>query len=760
MLGTLFTSGRIVSFSSIKVKFAGLVVGAALVSCMAVGALSYQIGKTGLIEASKIRLEMVAGNQSSRLETHLARMEQALGEISQNNAVAEAIDSVKNLLKVETDEIRAAFQKPGSSITERAQFAGNGLKLMYAVQYAKIHGSFVNTWANTGASDIYAIDENGTVTFSTTKGRELITDVADPGNEVLADLVARTAVGEPDAVYRTGFLPYESEDGTMSAFIARPLLFNGWGQTTRKGTVVIRISAEKLSEIVAPGNAGDTDGEAFLLDDSGAFRTGTASSAVVARAPVELVEAAAAGSTGSSFASTGGREMFYSFVPVSVFGQKHLLAIGEPGDEILASANDLAYLAFLTTIAVVAVMCIAGYFVSARMTNPLIGLAALMNRLNDGDKEIEIAATARKDEIGAMARALESFRQNALEKDQMEAEALRRDHQMGEERRQREAEKERSAKDLEAAVSALGSGLTNLAHGRLSWRIHEPFVPSLDELRVNFNKSMEQLEATMRAISGSADSIRQGSGDLKVSSEDLSRRTERQAAALEQTAAAITEMNSSVKGALERCETAVQATGKTLRDAENSSKVVREAIAAMERIEESSGEIRQIIDLIDQISFQTNLLALNAGVEAARAGEAGKGFAVVAQEVRELAQRSASAARNISELITRSTSDVGNGVALVLKTGEGLEQIETSVNMINEHIGVVAHNSREQALRLGEVSTAVGELDQMTQQNAAMVEETAASTFSLANEADELNEQVGHFSLDTSDRRPAIGRAA
>ncbi len=760
MAGKFLELAKKVSFSSIKAKFAGLVVGAALVSCMAVGILSYQIGKNGLIDASKIRLDMVAQNQSSKLESHLIRLNQALAEFSQNNAVADAIDSVTGLLKAETKDIQEAFQKPGSAVDERAEYDGAGLKLMYAVQYAKIHGSFLNTWRNTGASDIYAIDENGIVTFSATKGRELITNVTEPGNEVLADLVAKASAGELDAVYKTGFVPYDSEDGKMSAFIARPLLFSGWGKTTRKGTVVIRISANALSDVVAPKTTGSSIKEAFLLDKDGAFRTGTAMPEVVAKAPAELVEAAADGATGAAFASAGGQEMFYSFVPVEVFGEKHLLAIGEPKGSILASANDLAWLAFLTTIAVVAVMCVAGYFVSSRMTKPLVGLADLMNRLNDGDKEVEIAGTERKDEVGAMARSLESFRQSALEKDRMEAEAVSRDLQVGEERRQRDAEKERSAKELEAAVSALGNGLTHLAQGRLTWRINEPFVPSLDELRVNFNKSMDQLEATMRAISGSADSIRDGSSDLKDSSENLSTRTERQAAALEETAAAIAEMNRSVKAALERCETAVEATGGTLRDAGESARVVKDAIAAMERIEQSSGEIRQIIDLIDQISFQTNLLALNAGVEAARAGDAGKGFAVVAQEVRELAQRSASAAKDISQLISRSTSDVENGVALVLKTGEGLEHIEANINVINEHIGVVAQNSREQALQLGEVSTSVGELDKMTQQNAAMVEETAASTFSLAKEAAGLREQVGHFSLDAGTSRLASSRAA
>jgi methyl-accepting chemotaxis protein len=404
-------------------------------------------------------------------------------------------------------------------------------------------------------------------------------------------------------------------------------------------------------------------------------------------------------------------------------------------------------MAFLTTIAVVAVMCVAGYFISARMTQPLIALVGQMNRLTDGDKSIEISSIGRKDEIGAMARALESFRDNALEKDRMEADAEVRDRQMAEERQSRDAEKERSARELETAVSALGTGLTNLANGRLDWRIDEPFVASLDELRLNFNRSMEQLEATMKVIRGNANSIHGGSSSLRESSQNLSERTERQAATLEESAAALAEITQSVNAALERCNTAVSVATDTRQNAEKSSKVVRDAIEAMKRIEGSSGEIRNIIDLIDQIAFQTNLLALNAGVEAARAGEAGKGFAVVAEEVRELAQRSANAAKEINQLILRSAQDVENGVSLVNSTGESLGEIESNIEVMDEHINAIADSSRDQATRLGEISTSVDELDRFTQQNAAMVEETTASAFTLSSDADELNEQVGHFSV-------------
>jgi methyl-accepting chemotaxis protein len=314
-------------------------------------------------------------------------------------------------------------------------------------------------------------------------------------------------------------------------------------------------------------------------------------------------------------------------------------------------------------------------------------------------------------------------------------------------------EKARSAKELEEAVDALATGLANLAAGRLDLRIDKSFVPSLDHLRIDFNNSMAGLEATISNIGESANAIRSGSGELKSASEDLSRRTERQAAALEEAAAALGDMTQAVNLSLSRCNVAVEATAGTMQDAHKSTAVVKEAIVAMERIETSSAKIRQIIDVIDQIAFQTNLLALNAGVEAARAGEAGKGFAVVAQEVRELAQKSAAAARDITTLIATSAGDVESGVALVLKTGESLEQIQKRIQSVNDQIGEIATASREQSGRLSEINASVNELDHVTQQNAAMVEETTAAAFSLSSEADGLTEQVGQFSVGGARQR-------
>jgi methyl-accepting chemotaxis protein len=248
--------------------------------------------------------------------------------------------------------------------------------------------------------------------------------------------------------------------------------------------------------------------------------------------------------------------------------------------------------------------------------------------------------------------------------------------------------------------------------------------------------------------------INSGAAEIRSAADDLARRTEQQAASLEETAAALEQITTTVRDSTKRAEEASVLVERTRSGAEKSGGVVRNAVAAMNEIAKSSSEISNIIGVIDDIAFQTNLLALNAGVEAARAGEAGKGFAVVAQEVRELAQRSAKAAKEIKLLITTSENQVNTGVNLVGETGTALVQIEAEVTEITRHVRAIVEAAREQSTGIQEINTAVNTMDQGTQQNAAMVEETNAASHSLAKEASALNTLLGQFTLDQHSRRP------
>nr|WP_285229889.1 methyl-accepting chemotaxis protein [Neorhizobium galegae] len=299
------------------------------------------------------------------------------------------------------------------------------------------------------------------------------------------------------------------------------------------------------------------------------------------------------------------------------------------------------------------------------------------------------------------------------------------------------------------ATKGLATGLGQLAQGDLTVQISETFDRDFEGLRRDFNGAATQLCQTFAKVSGVAVGIDSGSSEIAHSANDLARRTEQQAAALEQTAAALDEITANVASASKRAEEARSVAVDANAGAATSGEIVNQAVQAMSRIEQSSDQISSIIGVIDEIAFQTNLLALNAGVEAARAGEAGKGFAVVAQEVRELEQRSAQAAKEIKALIQTSTGDVARGVELVSKTGEALKKIGGLIVSMNQHVDAIAMSAREQSLGLAEINTAVNSLDHTTQQNAAMVEETSAASASLANESTTLRQLLSQFRIGT-----------
>jgi methyl-accepting chemotaxis protein len=405
----------------------------------------------------------------------------------------------------------------------------------------------------------------------------------------------------------------------------------------------------------------------------------------------------------------------------------------------------------VVAICVAAAACVMGAVVvlltRARLLRPLSTLGAYMGRLAEGDYEREPPFRKRQDELGVMARTIAVFRQAALDRRQsrldQEAERNANDAE------RRDADHQRQAADTErqAVVRDLARGLERLAEGDLATQLTTPFPPDYEELRRDFNAAIVRLAQTLGAISQSASNMRSGSEEIAMAADDLSRRTEQQAASLEETAAALDEIASTVNRANEGARTAASVVSQAKEDAEQSSHIVSRAVSAMGQIQASSEKIGQIIGVIDEIAFQTNLLALNAGVEAARAGESGRGFAVVAQEVRALAQRSAEAAKEIKQLISESGAQVASGVELVNQTGDTLSRIVSEVVRVHGLVGDIARSSEEQATGLRQVNTAVNQMDQVTQQNAAMVEETTAATHSLRSEAMELARRVGEFSL-------------
>lgn len=319
-------------------------------------------------------------------------------------------------------------------------------------------------------------------------------------------------------------------------------------------------------------------------------------------------------------------------------------------------------------------------------------------------------------------------------------------------------EASRTAEDDRVVIECLAEGLSALANGDLSHRITVDFVPKAAALKENYNKAADKLREMLGGVTMAIKGVVSGSNEISQASDDLSRRTEQQAASLEQTAAALEQISATVQKTAESAHQVATVTSHARSEAEKSGNVVESAVSAMAHIAGSSNQISQIIGVIDEIAFQTNLLALNAGVEAARAGEAGKGFAVVAQEVRELAQRSATAAKDIKTLISTSSQQVDQGVKLVGQTGSALRDILKQITEISDLVAEIASSTREQSTGLREINTSVNQMDQMTQQNAAMVEETTAASGSLAEEANTLYRLVSQFKLDGQSERSSRTR--
>lgn len=391
---------------------------------------------------------------------------------------------------------------------------------------------------------------------------------------------------------------------------------------------------------------------------------------------------------------------------------------------------------------------------------PIDIMTDTMASLAGGKLDIAIYGEERRDEIGRMAKTVAVFRENALARIRLEQETEANRSLSEEERGAREKLKAKEAADVQFAVDNLAAGLAKLSDGDVSHRIERPFTASLDSVRNDFNNSAEKLQDALNRVAQNALGIDAGANEIKSAADDLAKRTEQQAAAVEETAAALEEITRTVKNSTARAQDAGQLVVRAKVGAEQSGDVVRRAVHAMEQIEKSANEISNIIGVIDEIAFQTNLLALNAGVEAARAGEAGKGFAVVAQEVRELAQRSASAAKDIKGLITTSNNQVREGVQFVGDTGRALETIVSEVQEINRHVAAIVESAQEQASGLQQINTAVNQMDHDTQKNAAMVEESTAASHGLAREVASLRQLLAQFRLSHPQLRTTISASS
>jgi methyl-accepting chemotaxis protein len=429
----------------------------------------------------------------------------------------------------------------------------------------------------------------------------------------------------------------------------------------------------------------------------------------------------------------------------------------------------------------------ASLLVIIRIVRPLKAMTAAMQHLANGNVDVAVPALDRNDEIGHMAKTVVVFRDAAVEKVRLQSEAAEREKMSAAER---DAAMAQVASEFEAAVggivkaaaagdftqrvdlrgksglvlsvgtalNSLGENtnkvlddltrmLNSLSEGNLTDRITGSYQGNFAVLKDKANMTAECIGAIIADIKGSTREVTNASAEISTSTTDLSQRTEQQAASLEETSSSMEAMTATVKKNAENAQQANQLAASTRDIADRGGEVVSKAVNAMARIEDSSRKISDIIGVIDEIARQTNLLALNAAVEAARAGEAGRGFAVVATEVRSLAQRASQAAKDIKELITNSSAQVKDGVGLVNHAGASLNEIVESIKKVSAVVSDIANASTEQSGGIEQINKALTQMDEVTQQNSALVEENAATAKTLEQQAKAMDERIAFFRL-------------
>ncbi|MBY3231263.1 methyl-accepting chemotaxis protein [Rhizobium laguerreae] len=757
-------------FQSLSFKVIATFILLTVLSIAVIDVLAYFASSRISDEQALKAKESVLIFRGDMLQDQLTQLENQANSIARIEALQMSITNLKSgwkTIEKTAGDARAELKKvfiagnPNPADQREKLIKPEGPSGFYYSSHEKTQGEVARDLEDTAFSDLLIVDLEGTVLYSYKKEDDFAENLKSDAWKTtgagiaFAKAIENTAKATDDTA-PTGFsgLRVDAGTGKSAIFYAVPIVKLG----AAKGIILFKVRDDIVTGILAKGIVkGSTaraaivsgDGSAIGLDGSGKLATLDAT-------PFTFIKSALASSamTVADFDRADGAARAY-VRGIDYRGDRFLVVESVLLSELNAGSIEIATLLTMIGIGVLVFMAIATGLVTNLLFSPLARLAGVTRDVAEGKLDSEIGSLNRKDEIGTMANALDRFRHSLIESRELEAASEETRLQAEQDRQQNLAEREAEAKTLQQVVEAIDEGLHHLANGDLAYQIDTRFPNELESLRVNFNEALATLSETMTAIGGNSMAVRAGSEEMRTGADELAGRTERQAGSITETANAISAITQSVRRQIERAEQAERIARDAKKETTGSGQIMRETIAAMEAIQASSRQINTIISVIDDIAFQTNLLALNAGVEAARAGESGKGFAVVAMEVRELAQRSSSAAKEISSLLQKSTHEVESGVTLVEKAGVALTGIGAHVEAINGQINEIMSATREEANTLREINSAVAELDAMTQQNASMVEETTAAIHRLATEALEMDRQLGNFTLPPGHHQPS-----
>lgn len=714
------------------------------------------IASGSLEKASYEKLSAIADGRRNQLDTYLENIEKDLVTVSSRKDFASAMRSFdKTWTKIEgkpEGELQNRYIHNNSHPVGKKQNLISANIDSYDASHKRYHERFRELQQSNNYNNIFLISLKGDVVYSVIKELDYATNLktgkwkssglADVYNKSLKNMQAKRVVF-------SDYKAYVPSNKAPSSFIATPVTY---GEKV-VGIIAYQMSAEVMNTIFSNNTGLGETGETILVNKFGKMITNSKfteeNDALLNTINLEAIVKADENSIATGQTS-GYRDMVSkSAVTTAKFQNAgwQVVALIEK-DEALAGVTSMRNAIIIASLLTFTAALVAAYFFARTITKPIDRIVSKMSILASGDTNIDLSTEAGNDEIGGMAKAVEVFRQAAIQKTELEIEAEKNNQLTAQERELRDDERMQAADKIETVVSALASALDRLAKGDLTIAINEPFDKELDALRTNFNSSIAQLRTTLAQISDVSASVNNNLTDMRQSADSLSIRTETQGESLEEIATAVTQITKILGESSHRATQAAQVAKSANGETEKSSQIVSDAIIAMSRIEDCSSQISGIISVIDEIAFQTNLLALNAGVEAARAGESGKGFAVVAQEVRDLAQRSATSAQEIKELISNSEKEVGKGVVLVKSTGEALETISSHVREMDQAIDTIATASKEQLAGVEQVNAAITDMNVLTQQNTAMVEETTAVTHTMGDDANNLDSLINGFKLE------------